>query len=326
MPDCLFAKAKNGCEKSKKALKTEMKLLVIGGGISDEREVSLRSAGSVHLAAEKAGHKSHLHDWQGDWRWLDENLLNFDAVLPILHGKGGEDGTMQDYLEKKDIPYLGSGPKASRLCFNKDQTNKLLGENNVLVPRSEAVEYDGYIASELSKEAHVLKPLDGGSSIDTLINIQADQVDNDRLHQLFKRYGTMLLEEFVPGSELTVPVLEGKSLPIIEIIPPEGGVFDYGNKYNGETHEICPPRSVDESTQSKARALGEEVHKITGCRHISRVDIILRDNKLYVLEINTMPGLTDASLFPLAAQKAGMPMPEFVNYLIKLIVPAVTRS
>lgn len=303
-----------------------MKILVIGGGISDEREVSLRSAGSLHRAAAQAGHDSHLYDWRGDWHWLDENLANFEVVLPILHGKGGEDGTIQASLEKKGLPYLGSGPEASRLCFNKDQTNKFLGENNVLVPRSETVGYDGYIASELSKKAHVLKPLDGGSSIDALINVRTGQVDSDRLHKLFQRYGTMLLEEFVPGTELTVPVLEGKNLPIIEIIPPEGGVFDYDNKYNGETHEICPPRNVDESTQSKVRALGEEVHKITGCRHISRVDIILRDNKLYVLEINTMPGLTDASLFPLAAQKSGMPMPEFVNYLIKLIVPAVTRS
>lgn len=303
-----------------------MKLLVIGGGISDEREVSLRSAGSVHLAAKQAGHDSHLYDWQGDWGWLDENLASFEAVLPILHGKGGEDGTIQAYLEKKGIPYLGSGPEASRLCFNKDQTNKFLAENNFLVPRSEAVEYSGYMASRLSKEAHVLKPLDGGSSIDALINVRAGQVDSDRLRKLFQRYGVMLLEEFVPGLELTIPVLEGKSLPIVEIIPPEGGVFDYDNKYNGETREICPPSSIDKNMQSKTKALGEEVHKITGCRHISRVDIILSDNKLYVLEINTMPGLTDASLFPLAAQKAGMPMPEFVNYLIKLMVPSATRS
>jgi D-alanine-D-alanine ligase len=295
-----------------------MKILVIGGGISGEREISLRSAGCVHKAAQAAGHDTEFYDWQGEWDWLDENLPRFEAVLPILHGRGGEDGLVQAYLEKKGATYLGADSKASELCFYKDKTNKFLRDNNILMPAGEIVDHQGYINSELSPKPHVLKPLDGGSSIDTLINIIRDEAHEDTLKKLFGKYDKMLIEEFVSGPELTAPILDGQELPIIEIVPPAGGVFDYDNKYNGTTQEICPPASVDESVQNQAKELGKKVHEVTGCRHLSRVDFILHDDKLYVLEINTMPGMTDASLFPLAASKIGLDMSALVDYLIKL--------
>ncbi len=295
-----------------------MRVLVIGGGISGEREISLRSADSVHKAAQKAGYEAEFYDWQGEWDWLERNLGRFDAVLPILHGRGGEDGYIQAYLEKKDTKYLGADAKASELCFYKDKTNKFLEEQGILMPAGEIVDLAGYLASQLSAKPHVLKPLDGGSSIDTLINIKRDEMHEDTLKKLFDKYDKMLIEEFVGGPELTAPILDGKELPVIEIVPPEGGVFDYDNKYNGATKELCPPKSISEDMQTKVRELGKKVHDVTGCRHLSRVDMIYREDKLYVLEINTMPGMTDESLFPLAASKIGMDMPAFVDYLIKL--------
>lgn len=297
-----------------------MNVLVVGGGISPEREISLRSAKSVQSAALNAGHKTEFYDWQGERGWLKDNLGRFDAVLPILHGRGGEDGHLQRFLEEQNTDYLGADSKASELCFYKDKTNKFLQEKGILMPKGEIVDLQGYTASSLAAEPHVLKPIDGGSSIDTLINIKRDEIHTDTIEELFKKYKKMLVEEFVSGPELTAPILEGRELPIIEIIPPEGGVFDYANKYNGQTREVCPPKNVDESGQAEARELGKKVHEITGCRHLSRVDFIYHENKLYVLEINTMPGMTDASLFPLAASKIGMDMPRFVDYLINLTV------
>lgn len=295
-----------------------MKVLVIGGGISGEREISLRSAKSVCKAALAAGHSAEFYDWQGQWDWLETNLSRFDAVLPILHGRGGEDGCIQKFLEKQNTMYLGADSKASDLCFYKDKTNKFLKDNGILMPKGEIVDLKGYTASPLSNRPHVLKPIDGGSSIDTLINIKRSEEHQDTLKDMFSRYQQMVIEEFVSGPELTAPILDGKDLPVIEIIPPKGGVFDYANKYNGETEEICPPKNIDKSVQSGAKKLGKKVHDITGCRHLSRVDFIYHKSKLYVLEINTMPGMTDASLFPLAARHVGMDMPEFVDYLIKL--------
>ena len=295
-----------------------MKVLVVGGGISDEREVSLRSAAAVHEAAKKAGHEATLYDWQGGWQWLEEKVGNFDVALPILHGKGGEDGMIQTFLEGAKAKFLGSGVEASEVCFYKERANKLFQKNDILIPRGDTVDYQTYLKSDIRESAHVLKPLDGGSSIDTFINIQKDQISQNILKKVFDKHGVMLLEEFVSGPELTVPILEGHDLPTIEIIPPKDGVFDYENKYNGATTELCPPQNISKDIQAQAKILAKQAHDAAGCRHISRVDMIFHQNKLYVLEINTMPGMTDASLFPKATQHAGLDMPTLVDYLIRI--------
>lgn len=295
-----------------------MKVLVIGGGISDERDVSIRSAKSVYNAAISAGHEATFFDWEGDWQWLEENIDKFEVALPILHGKGGEDGTIQEFLEKKHIAYLGTDKKSSVICYDKNKTREVLEKNGILVPRGQQVDLDQYKNSDLSEIPHVLKPATGGSSIDTLINVTKDQVDPSELERLFATHEEMLLEEYIEGTEATMPILDGKDLPVIEIIPPKGQTFDYENKYNGTTDEVCPPINIDKATQLELQALGKRVHEILGCRHLSRVDVILSGQKAYVLEANTMPGMTDASLFPLAAKTAGISMSELVDYLIKL--------
>ncbi|MBI5357856.1 ATP-grasp domain-containing protein [Candidatus Saccharibacteria bacterium] len=295
-----------------------MKALVIGGGISDEREIALKSSESVHKAAIAAGHDCDFYDWNGEWEWLEENLSNYEVVFPVLHGEGGEDGHIQEFLESKGVKFIGTKSKESKICFDKTATINVLAENNISVPKGKLIDIESYYDDEVAKLPHVLKPFDGGSTIDSLINIKLGEVDDELVKSLFKKHKKLLLEEFIEGPEYTVPILEGKDLPIIEIIPPAGETFDFKNKYNGKTKEICPPEGLNKDTQVMLAELGKKVHNILGCRHFSRVDIILSETGPYILEINTIPGMTNESLFPKAAQVAGLEMPELVDYLIKL--------
>jgi D-alanine-D-alanine ligase len=122
------------------------------------------------------------------------------------------------------------------------------------------------------------------------------------------------------GNEITVPILDQKALPVVEIVPPDNEEFDYDNKYNGRSQELCPPLSVPRETQKQAQELAEKVHKTMGCRHLSRVDIMIdKAGKLYVLEINTMPGMTDQSLYPKSALVAGMMMPDLMTKFVELV-------
>lgn len=295
-----------------------MKVLVIGGGISAERDVALRSSQTVYEAVKLAGHDAELYDWDGSNEWLTKHVNSFDVALPILHGKGGEDGQIQTILEHLQIPYVGTDSHASKLCMDKQKTRDLLTKNGVLVPHGEIVSFDGYKNNPLFDKPHVLKPSGGGSSIDTFILPNIEKRNLEEISAAFDNHETLLLEEYIVGIEITAPYLEGHKLPVIEIVPPASGVFDYENKYNGNSSEICPPSHVDGQKQNAAIDLGAQVHKITKCRDLSRTDMILSGNKLYVLEINTMPGMTVQSLFPLSARTAGLSMEQVVDIFINL--------
>jgi D-alanine-D-alanine ligase len=196
---------------------------------------------------------------------------------------------------------------------------RLLQQHLIATPDSEIVDYDGFQRSTLSQRAYVLKPVSGGSSIDTFIVRDPTTTDHTAIRAAFERYTQLLLEELIEGTEITVPVLGDKALPVIEIIPPQGKVFDYENKYNGATTELCPPQNVSKADQSAAQRLAESIHELTGCRHLSRTDIIITpQHDLYVLETNTLPGLTDQSLFPRAAAASGLSWPELISTFVGL--------
>lgn len=295
-----------------------MKVLVIGGGISPERKISLLSAQAVYDAAKVGGHEAVLYDWDGTTEWLAQNIASFDVALPILHGKGGEDGHIQKLLEQFSTPFVGTSSAASEICIDKQKTQAILAKAGVLVPSGEVVSYSRYLSHPLYAGPHVVKPFTGGSSIDTFIYDEAPSEVSPEVVEAFGRYGTMLLEGFIAGVEITVPILDGYDLPIIEIVPPAHGFFDYKNKYNGKTKELCPPESITAEQQKQAKSLGRKVHDILHCRDLSRIDIIVSKGKLYTLEANTMPGMTAHSLFPLAASRVGLDMTTLVNVFIKL--------
>lgn len=296
-----------------------MKILVLGGGNSPEREVSLRSAKSVATAAREAGFEVIEAD-PASGPSIFDNLPSDTVVFPILHGEGGEDGALQLELEKRGLPFLGSDSKSSKKCFDKWDTRKILESKGIVIPKGNLVTKETYESDELRARPHVLKVRRGGSSIGTLIARNPRSVKVEQINEIFALATEAVIEELIEGSEITVPVLDQKALTVIEIRPPEGLEFDYENKYNGQTAEICPPQSILAEVQKKAQAIAEEVHKAMSCRHLSRVDIMIdKSEGLFVLEINTIPGLTDQSLYPKSAKVAGLSMPELVKSFADLI-------
>jgi D-alanine-D-alanine ligase len=283
-----------------------MQYIVLGGGISPESEVSKRSAAAVQSALEALGHTVTLIDPKTT---PADTIMNAakgsDGVFPILHGLGGEDGSIQQQLEAHHIPYFGPSFRSCQTTYDKVIFKKILEENAISTPKWNEITSEQLADEPLAQAPFVLKPIDGGSSIDTFI-IRTLPFDPAPLQEALGRYGSMLIEELIIGSEITVGILEDTALPVVEIIPPQDKEFDYENKYNGETAELCPPQNVSVELQAKAQALALEVHNATACRHISRTDILIDEQgELYVIDTNTIPGLTSQSLYPKAAAAAG---------------------
>lgn len=296
-----------------------MKVAVLGGGKSPEREVSLRSASAVAKALRQAGYEVIELDPSNGPDVLN-SLTNDTIVFPILHGAGGEDGSIQQELESRGLQYLGSGAEASRLCFDKNLARQKLLEAGVPMAIGDSVTSETYPNNPLTKAPHVLKVQRGGSSIGTYIVRDPSNIDEQKVAEVFSLDENAIIEELVVGPEITVPILNTKALPVIEIVPPEAEEFNYDNKYNGKSQEICPAVSIDKSKQEEAQHLAEKVHKVLGCRHLSRIDIMCRKNgEMVVLEANTMPGMTVQSLYPLSAKTAGISMPELVNIFVDLV-------
>lgn len=172
--------------------------------------------------------------------------------------------------------------------------------------------------SEFVKQPFVLKPNDGGSSVDTFIVRDVANCDRNSIEDAFRRHPQMLLEELIAGQEITVGILLDEALPVIEIVPPQDGEFDYENKYNGQTQELCPPRSVSSDIQRQVRHLALRIHELLGVRDMSRTDMMISpDGSLWVLETNTIPGMTAQSLLPKAAAVAGYDMQAMVHRLVE---------
>lgn len=296
-----------------------MNLIVLGGGDSPEREVSLRSANAVSTAAKEAGFSVLEADPADGMSFLDGAAAG-TIVFPILHGKGGEDGIVQAELEARGLPYLGSDSRSSARCFDKWLTRSDLQDNQIPMPRGSLVTKDDYSHNPMSLRPHVLKVLRGGSSIGTLIAREPGKVKPEAVEAIFKLDSHAVLEELIAGQEITVPILDNSALTPIEINPPTGAEFDYENKYNGATAEICPPENLSAETQQQAMLLAERVHRAMKCRHLSRVDMMVDDlGKIFVLEINTIPGLTDQSLYPKSAAVSGLPMPALVKKFVEMV-------
>lgn len=297
-----------------------MKILVLGGGTSPERPISLRSAAAVAKGLQAAGFEVEQADTAQGFSVLDE-ADGSTIVFPILHGEGGEDGSIQSELEKRGIAYLGTRTEASVVCFDKYLAREALIKAGVPVAEGDHVTIETYATSSLRHKPHVIKAVGGGSSLGTLIVRTPTTFDTARLSEVFSVSDRAVIEELVEGTEITIPIFDNSALPVIEIQPPVAGEFDYENKYNGRTQEICPPVSIDQSLQEKAQRVGEKVHSTLGARHLSRVDMIVRPNgELVVLEINTMPGMTDQSLYPKAAAVAGIIFPDLMKRFVELIM------
>jgi D-alanine-D-alanine ligase len=292
------------------------KIHVLAGGTSAEREVSLRSGASVAAALEKAGYEVALLDPADA---SIEQIAECDAVFPALHGRGGEDGTLQAALEKHQVRYVGTGSEASALCFDKWRYREFIALHGLPLAEGAIVTLQTYRDHPLLASPYVLKPIDGGSSIDTHIVRDPAHTPYEAIDDTFSRHDKLLAERLITGIELTVGILGDEPLPIIEIVPPAGGEFDYENKYNGATQELCPPQHVSEAIQKQAQDLALRAHKLCDCRDLSRTDCMYETStgKLYILETNTLPGMTRESLFPKMSAESGLSAPELYDRLVQ---------
>jgi D-alanine-D-alanine ligase len=295
------------------------KVVLLLGGDSPERDVSLRSGATIQAALEELGHVVSVIDPNDDIKNHEQALKSAEVVFSVIHGKGGEDGDLQAYLESLKVPFVGSDSASSRICFDKNAYKKIIASNGLPVAQSSVVTPNELWSHPLTKQPFVLKPIKGGSSLDTFIVRDISKINKNSLEETLIRYGSMLLEQLIVGTEITVGVLESEALPVIEIIPPAHVEFDYENKYNGATQELIPPQHVSEEIQKQAQELALKAHRVTGCRDISRTDMMIDTHgNIYVLETNTMPGMTDQSLYPKQAAAVGYTMPELCQKLINL--------
>lgn len=296
------------------------KILVLQGADSPEREVSIRSGGVIAKAARAAGYDVKVYDPIDGEVGLQKVLKDVDVVLPILHGVNGEDGSIQQYLERQHIKFLGSSSEVSRVCFDKMQTQKTLTDAGIRMPNAKIVGLDD-LNDEMFSEPFVLKPVAGGSAIDTLICREHSEEIIEEVKNLLLKYESMLLQELIVGTEISIPVLGEDVLPVIAIKPPEGEEFDYENRYNGKSDELCPaPNEVLAlDTQKEAQEIALRAHKLLGARHLSRTDMLVSNKgDIYLLELNTIPGLTEQSLMPKSAAVAGYDMVKLVNKFVEL--------
>lgn len=293
-------------------------VLVIGGGPSEERVISSLSSKAVFGALESQGYQVEYYDWDGSRQWLNDNLSRFDVVLPILHGAGGEDGIIQKILEDAKAVYLGSNSEVSALCFDKTRSLQKMLDLGITIPEGQIVTHEQYKAHPLYNVPHVLKPYDGGSSIDTYILSDPKDRPEELIEQSFTKHPKMLIEQFIEGVEITVPILDGELMPIIEICPPKNGTFDYINKYNGATIELCPARHLTLEQQNIANDWALKIYRSFGCRHLARIDMIVAEDDIYVLEVNTLPGMTDKSLYPKSPAAIGIDFKALVVRLVEL--------
>ncbi len=290
---------------------------VFMGGPGSEREVSLASGKAVIEALESLGHRVTPIDVV-DTR--PEIPAGSDIIFNVIHGTWGEDGGLQGYLDSISQPYTGAGAFSSEIAFDKIATKLELTKAGVPTPASEVIPADGKTQPSFAPP-FVVKPPREGSSVG--ISIVKTEEEAVAAIQEASKYGDeLLIEAFVEGKELTVGVLDNQALPIVHICP-EDGWYDIKNKYpwmsgEGKTQYFCPA-DLDEETTKKVKAVALKAHQSVGVEVYSRVDVLLdADNNPYVLEINTIPGMTASSLLPKSAAATGLEFPQLCDKIINL--------
>ncbi|MBK1791730.1 D-alanine--D-alanine ligase [Persicirhabdus sediminis] len=284
-------------------------IAVLMGGPGSERQVSLASGNAVLEALTTAGYNAVAVDVTSSELELPEGT---ELCYNTIHGTFGEDGTLQDILDAKGIAYTGAGASSSRLAFDKAASKEAFVAAGVPTPKSEMIDCSRGIVQPEMPIPYVVKPPREGSSVG--IHIVKEQADVQPALQDAAKYGEeILIEQFIEGKELTVGILDDTALPIVHIVP-RSGFYDMSNKYpwlnnEGGTDYFCPAE-LDEETTKKVQQAALEAHRSLGTEVYSRVDVLLdSDNNPYVLEANTIPGMTASSLLPKSAAASGIDFP-----------------
>jgi D-alanine-D-alanine ligase len=302
-----------------------IRIAVLAGGWSGEREVSLKSGKAVYDALNREKYRVTLYDPRDDLQVLIKDRPEIDLVFILLHGRFGEDGRIQGMLDVFQIPFVGSGVLASAMALNKrvakDAFRKagLTVAEDVILYRGERFSVD-QVMERLGAPV-VIKPGSEGSSLGITIAYDRQTIV-DGIEKAFQYDVEVMLEAYVGGTEITCCILGNRvleALPVVEIVPTDAyAFFDYTAKYTpGATREICPALIAPHLAEA-AGECAKTAHRALGCRVWSRSDMIIRDETLYLLETNTIPGMTQTSLFPLAARAAGMSLSDLLDKMISL--------
>jgi len=333
----------------------KIRVALFFGGTSKEREVSLISGKSVAAKLDQSKYEIIPVEVSKDGQWLMESetikeietttgirhVNDTKAIVPVqkdaisgidvaflaLHGPGGEDGPVQGMLDVLKIPYTFSGMQASALAMDKNKTKRLVATEGIQVPsqilvtKSEFESNPEKILGQVSGKV-VVKPNRIGSSFGVTISDDKEEI-RKAISFAFEHDQEVLIEKYIAGKEFTVPVLGNKklqALPVIEIVPKNGSTFfDFNAKYDERYRDEIVPARISKDLTKKLQALGVKVHQLLGCRGVSRSDFIVTDDEeIYFLEINTIPGLTGASLVPQSAAVVGMTYSQLLDKLIDL--------
>ena len=298
---------------------------VLMGGLSAEREISLKSGKAVFDSLKSSGLEAIALEVREETKEEIKRLVKeaaIDIVFVAMHGGFGEDGRLQHILEKIHMPYTGSAEKASRIAMDKIASRRLFEKAGLRVPLCKQIKKKSKDQScgSLSYPL-VVKPSAQGSSIGISFVVQPSKL-RQAINVAFQFGGDVLIEEFIKGREVTVSVVDAKALPIVEIIPKKG-FFDFQSKYEKGQTEYVVPACFDPVLTKRIQQDAVMATKALGCRHLSRVDLIIKgDRTPYVLEVNTIPGMTETSLLPKAAQAAGISFNQLCQRLIELALKA----
>ena len=300
-----------------------IRIAVLSGGWSKERSISIKSGQAVLSALDKRKYDIVSFDPKEDLMGLWQQRNELDLAFNLLHGKYGEDGRIQGLLEVFGIPFVGSSVLASSMAMNKRVTKEVYRSVGLRVPKDIILKKGETVSVGKIKDTLgtpvVIKPVSEGSSIGISI-MENDSDIHAGIEKAFEFDPEVLLEEYVSGQEITCAVLGRnrlETLPLVEIVPKDTHrFFDFDAKYTiGETTEICPAQ-IKSHVRNIAFEIAEKAHRALHCRDWSRTDMIVKDDEIYLLETNTVPGMTETSLVPLAARGNGWNLSQLLDRMI----------
>lgn len=304
-----------------------MKILVIYGGESSEREVSLKTGKGIYESLIKQDYNASLYDFKiNQLNELIVEIGSHDLIYIALHGKDGEDGKIQALLQLLGKPYIGSDHTSSSLAINKSLTKEIANQKNIPTANFLSISNSDDLNLKLDTVNSnfsypiIVKPNREGSSFGFSIIKEKSNLEKS-VNNAFKYDKEILIEDYVKGQEFTVAILDDDgpvALPVIQIIP-KNEYYDFESKYTeGGSEHVCPA-NIETSLEKSLKEYAINAHKALGCRHYSRVDFIVTDQmEIFMLEVNTLPGMTPTSLFPDAANAYGLNYDQLISHLIKL--------
>jgi len=285
------------------------------GGPGEEREISLKSGKAIQLALEAIGYNVLGITMENKLGDIISDLHSVDLVFLGLHGSIGENGTIQGFLESLGVKYTGSDPLSSAICMDKNISKIIARDSKVNTPNWKIVTRDQTLNEDNSEFPLVIKPNDQGSTVGLTV-VHDEPELGPALNLAFNYSSSVMVEQFIEGRELTVTLIGGKALPVCEIIPSHE-LYDYECKYTSGMSKYVCPADIDLDLTKRVQEITERLFDVLKCRHYSRADFRLdHEDNLWFLEMNTLPGMTDTSLAPMAAKAAGFSFNDLIDRIV----------